>query len=520
MSINPESTNPTGVFLWARSGGGHRTAKEGIKQQKIKEYAASGKNLDTSTDIDITGEKVLSAVRLPFVGGLGDIGVRSWDNAQKKGDLKFLENYASWGWIGEILFYPIVYFKMKSILQNLKVEPDFVVSTQAFCLNAIVQAMRSVNKEKSWKMHMHVHLTDMPSKKAIHFFPSINKVAKNDDLRDMVTLHAPKPLTKANESDADFWKKYCGKINVITDKNFPLREAFLETSALKKRLEQPVIDVNIKLNRPEEAAIIKKGLAEASASSFDEGRATIKVKKEDKLAFLMLGSMPTTKSVLDWVNSFAEESQNSSVSDAQRYFFLYCGAPNTDQEQNPLLKAVSEEIDKLKIEGKIARNFNLIPFTNQSADEIALLMARSDVSITRSGGATSMELLQLDKADLPKRANKATLIHSEASLILKQDAPKQNRNWIENIIRSVKKWLGLAPSTKKQIAAQIKKMEPKEAYNALDATALRKLAIERILTRKGIVLWEGGNAKYLANKIGAHVTNPYWAKSYLKDSFF
>lgn len=492
--------NPTGLFLWARSGGGHRTAKEGIKEQKIAEYAAKGKTLDVSNDIDITGEKVLSAVKLPFIGGLGEIGVRSWDGAQKKGDLAFLERYASMGWIGEIIFYPIVYFRMKWLLQDLRVEPEFVVSTQAFCLNAIVHAMQAVNRQKAWNMKMHVYLTDMPSKKAIHFFPSIRKVTATTACRDMITLHAPKPTIKAHETEESFWQKHCGKITVVTDEKFPIRKAFLETKALKERLKKPVVDINIKLNHPSEADIISNGLSNKESSSFDDEKATIRIKNEDQLAFLMLGSQPTTKSVLDWLRKFVQEAQNKQ-DDQKRYFFLYCGQPHSDREENRLLIAVNEELKKLKL----PPNVNIVPFTNQDADEIACLMARSDVSITRSGGATSMELLELDRSDLPKRPNKRVLIHSEAALLLtKSPEPK-------GFLDFVKKLLGIARSDKKLVRAQIKKMQAKEQYQALDPEALRKLAIERLLVRKGIVLWEGGNAKYLANKIGAHITNPEFA---------
>ena len=581
MSIEP--TNPSGVFLWARSGGGHRTAKEGIKQQKIKEYAAQGKQLDTQTDIDITGEKVLSCVRIPFLGGLGDIGVRSWDNAQKNGDLAFLERYAAWGWIGEIIFYPIVYFRMKWLLQDLKVEPEFVVSTQAFCLNAIMQAMRTVNSQKSWNMHMHVYLTDMPSKKATHFFPSIRKVTGNDALKDMITLHAPPPITKKGQSESDFWEKYCGKIKVITNESFPIRQAFLDTAKLKEKLEKPSVDVAIKLNATGEADIIRNGLGTSSAAAYSDTHVTLNIKKEDKLAFLMLGSQPTATSVLEWVRTFAEESKKPSQN--QNYLFLYCGNP----QQNSLLESVNKEITALKAAGKIAPNFNVVAFTDQSADEVALLMARSNVSITRSGGATSMELLELDRADLPKPANKLVLIHSEVALACPKAAPDSTKfaqtiaaevaihmankrllcspelkavkqqmiqhaielgyskeqasllvnnilehyiysdknapkESLEDIIKDMaehaKKLSPESRPARKMIEAQMRKMQTKEQYKQHDLCQLRKLAIERVLIKKGIVLWEGGNAKYLANKIGAHVTNPLYAKSLLKDSFF
>ncbi|MBS0655366.1 MAG: hypothetical protein JSR46_06305, partial [Verrucomicrobia bacterium] len=225
-----QSHDPIGVFFWARSGNGHRTAKEGVKQQKIAEY---GPQLDTSRDYDITGDKVL--------GHFGEMGVKAWDDAQKRGDLKFLEQYSSWGWIGEIIFYPLVYFKVKWLLQELKQEPEFIVSTQAFCLKAIVHAMQTVNKERKWQMHMDLHLADLPSKKMAHFFPSIRSVTSDKHLGKLLTLHAAPPRQGLGLSEREFWHKYCGKVNVVTNEPFPIREAFLNEKKLKEKLEKPVV---------------------------------------------------------------------------------------------------------------------------------------------------------------------------------------------------------------------------------------------------------------------------------------
>src|SRR5262249_42248465 len=143
----------------------------------------------------------------------------------------------------EFFMYPIVYFRTKWMLQKLAVEPEFVVSTQAFCINAIVSAMRDVNHERGWNMHMDVYLTDMPSKKATHFFPSIRKLSNDDELCKMVTLHAPKPMLKPNETEEGFWQRYIGKVKVITSDKFPIRQAFLDTKTLKETLSKPSLEV-------------------------------------------------------------------------------------------------------------------------------------------------------------------------------------------------------------------------------------------------------------------------------------
>lgn len=592
--IQQNPSDPSGVFFWARSGGGHRTAKEGVKQQKIKETQAQGKTFRVQQDVDITGEKVLSSIKLPFIGGLGELGVKSWDEAQKKGDLKFLERYASWGWIGEIIFYPLVYFRVKWMLQDLNVEPNFVVSTQAFCLNAIMRAMQTVNKEKNWNMHMHVYLTDMPSKKAIHFFPSIRKVTADSELRNLLTLHAPPPLRKPGQTEDDdkkFWEKYCGKINVITNEQFPIREAFLETGILKARLEKPVLDVRIKLNEASEGDLISSGLSPACVHTATSKDITLKIRDKDKLGFLMLGSQPTTQSVLNWLHTFVQSGRahNSTDGDVQRFLFLYCGVAHTNDARNPLLDAVQEQIKKYKQANKLPPNFNIIPFSNQDADEIALLMARSDVSITRSGGATSMELVQLHQSDLPKRENKLTLIHSEAfqlktsnhtvidteqvastlstqmadamrkrKLLTSDDwkpikkqmldmckslgySEKKSKLIVENILRLYtskdpgavnletlfgdlqKSAILQSRATEEQeqmIATEMQRMQQKAKYQSMELPQLRQIAVENVLRKEGIVLWEAGNAKYLQKKIDAHVINPVYAARLLVGSFY
>ncbi len=546
-------TNHTGLLFWARSGGGHRTAMRAVEQQKRLEYNG---NL-TAHEVDVTGPKIL--------GFLGDLAVNAWDSAQTSGNISYLERHAWWGWLAEILMYPIVYFRTKWLLQSLAVEPEFVVSTQAFCINAIVSAMRTVNHERGWNMHMDVYLTDMPSKKASHFFPSVKKLSNDESLCRLVTLHAAKPITKANETEEEFWKKYIGKVKVITSDQFPIRQAFLKVEDLKNKLSQPALDIPFVLNRE------------------NEGPINAHIKQEDKLAFLMLGSVPTTESVHEWLKIFVKESKEGRHLNRTNHFFIYCGKPESN-----LWKSIKAEIETLKAQGKIPDNCNIVPFTDQQDPVIALLMARCDLSITRSGGITSMELYHLAMSDIPKRPNKKTLIHSEGLFFPKKAVPDA-KEFVDSILTEVAthmanrrllsspEWqevrkkmidylitLGYSKEQSKELTekvleyyaysnenaaiksleatfkefqqeaekfsqerapsrakidAQMRKMMQKGAYQALDMSALRNLAIQRVLIKEGIALWEGGNAKYLAKTIGAEVTNPHFAKDSLK-SFF
>ncbi len=408
------------VFFSSPLGGGHVTAKNAKQEQIQKEYRQLNKEIDTSTyDIDFTGEKILNAIQIPFFGGLGEMGARMWNNAQKAGDLKFLTRYASMSWLSEIIFYPLVYFKVKRMLQNMEVEPKHIVMTQAFGARAIADAVLAVNKSRKWQMKIDIYFTDIPSTKAIHFLPSIKNAVSSPALQNIVRLHAPKPLLKAEETEENFWKKHCGNINVITDETYPIRQAFLNTDYLKQELEKEALDFQLKINHPSEKSIIENGLRNEEAAHFSETHATISIQKQDKVGFLMLGSQPTTLSVLNWIESFVtaknkKEQENAENTDPrQEYLFLYCGAPPLT-ENNPLLDEVNEYITRLKAEGRLPSNFNIVPFTNQSANEIALLMARANTTITRSGGATTMEILTLFETGVVRKEHKTTIIHSEA----------------------------------------------------------------------------------------------------------
>lgn len=584
--INTER-DPAAVFFWARLGGGHKTAKDAIQERLTREYAAKGQNLDTSADYDMTGDKILNAIWLPFIGRLGDKGADSWNNAQKAGNLSTLTRIASLGWIGELLLYPFIYFKVKHLFMQMKQEPRHIISTQAFCLNAIARAVLAVNKEKGWNMHIDVHLTDLPSKMATHFFPSVRRATNDAKLQKLITLHAPHPLVKSGSSEADFWRKHCGKAHVVSSDVYPIRRAFLETKSLGEKLSKSETTISMKLNHENESKILDCGKEDTEAKTYE-----ITVKKEDKVGFLMLGSQPTTESVRAWLHTFVEESRKQTQKkDREYYFFLFCGAPEKANAQNPLLESVRKEIECMQKQHTLPANVHIVPFTNQNADFIAHLMARSDLTITRSGGATSMELLQLRQSkDIPKRPDQCTFIHSEAlsrpkdqesyaalettlhSLVEAIHTTKGTKvrlspeEWIfvakelektcrkmgiskkeaaalsQSIIECYKK--GHAPSQTivrnilsafqnrtesmssqsiartRKIEKKVNELRKKEKYASLPEKQLRQQATEALLRDEGIILWEGKNAKYLQEKLGAEVVNPEFAQQSLREKFF
>jgi hypothetical protein len=351
-------------LIWARCGGGHRVAKDSLQQRFIHEYAEKGIDLDVSRTYDMMGEF--------FLDPLGNFIVYLWDKSQRKGKVKTQSRLIALQKHLDRLVFPIVYLKMLHLLLSLPEEPEYVVSTQPIATLALLKAIRYVNLKRGWKVRLHLYLTDMPTQKASHFLRSLKRIGRDPLLAPLLTVYSPPAITESE----DFWRQSCGMLEVITDRVFPIRNAFLQTDSLKEKLESP----HLMLSMGEQSYLIEK---------------------ETKVTFLMLGSQPPHRGVLDWVDAIIARAQNTKE---KHFFFVYCG-PN---EHKDLLKAVTKRLSKAP------EGLTIIPLQTQAEENLALLMARCNRTITRSGGSTSMELLHLFQSGaIFDPLNRETVIHDD-----------------------------------------------------------------------------------------------------------
>ena len=576
--------SPFGIYIWAPLGGGHKTAKDGVKTIQVErgevsqtvEGNAEGRIFrvvpvnEGKNDIDITKFVNLGPLRF------GDWTAKMWNDAQMRGDLGTLQRIALpiSVRVSEFFMGWIVRLRFKAMLRGLKTPPRHIVSAQAFCIKDIARAIASVNKEKGWDMQLEVYLTDLPSKRATHFFPSMKRLASDPELSRITKLYAKSPRLKKGVSEKKFWRDHCGEITVVTDQPFPIRAAFRNTEALGEKLKQPILDVTLILNQPCEKKIIENH----ESCEVKEKEVVFHLKPQDKVGFLMLGSQPTQEAVLSWLQTFVKARGEKKFSDGrQHYLFLYCGAPKEKIEQNPLLAAVHAEIEKMKKAGQLPDDVHIVPFTNQGPDFIASLMGRSDMSITRSGGATSMELLTLGQSPhIPKRENKCTFIHSEALMRLDDahileklqahlerlafasptdaywndlykemshacramgiseaecevcfQTAKSEKKTVAQILADVDALAARASkesvSRRKKIDHKMSALRTKDKYKNHSESDLRRVATEKLLLEEGVILWEGKNARYLQESLqdqGVRVVNPEFAREDLSLKFF
>lgn len=656
------SENPEILGIWSRGGGGHKAAWDAyaqrvgskgvtIKNSQGQEEIIQGKNKVVAYDMMDKGllgdcDNILAWLFLIFTWQtIGDYCAKQWDSAQQSGDVAKLTDIASKQWIAEILFYWIVYFKVKSRIKEMNVLPKVVVSTQALCTSAIAHAILAVNKERGSSIQLHHYMTDMATKKSTHFFQSLSAIGKNEELCKLYTLHVSS-ATKLQSKDEEVIRTNCQgiKFEWIRHADFPIREAFLDVGKINEQLDQNVAQLQIKVNSShgfpdaldENEAIltglnphVAESMVREEATADSNGFLQIPVKQEDKVAFLMLGSQPSKQAVLDWIKSLTltaalKQQLEDTENPTQHYFFVFCGAPeatpmsekekiaagiSVDEtkykyKKNELLRNVEAHLKQLKEEGKLPDNFNVIPFTFQDDKALAPLIARSDLTITRSGGSTCFELIHLHESAeeglIPKRENRLSIVHSEgmhkgnidmyrsqkakehliAGLLgmgsgtnietnistvewqeireeilhiakdkgLDQEKVEEllaffhpdsldqgsttlspeNTITLKKLSEALESYLqrknAFIPLTEQEkeemISAKMAHLQEKQKYQEMDASKLRKIAIEKLLIEQGTCVWEAGNAKYLGDVIGAQVSNPEYAQESIAKHFF
>ncbi len=444
------------IFIWSRGGAGHKAVMDAKKQEWIS------KGSEDLLDLDIFGKEFLNRIKLPIMGRFGDFCVNFWNSAQEGGNIFTQKILINLQWFADILFYPAVYFKFKKILNEITHPPRQIIVTQPICNTAIARAIYKTNRKRGWNMHIDLWMSDLPTAKATHFFSSVKKISRFKKLSQLVTLYAPPPQLKAGEDHAEWWLENCGKVRVITDQPVPIRQAFIDQKSLIGK------KVNLKL-RSEEGE-----------------QQDIIVDKKDRVATLMLGSQPSKNAMLDYVDivmKLAKEQKRKHKrrSDFHYYFFVFMGS-NHD--------ASLREAIEMRMNCPHCPDFlKIIPFVFQTDEELAPLLARSDVTLTRSGGSTAMELMHLNRD-----RKGVTLIHSEAY----ERKPKE-------------------------ASAKLGKGKVSINQKSVKITALFKKLTnfsEQVLMKKGIISWEAGNAEYLKKKIEAQIVTPVQIEQVLKSAFF
>lgn len=362
------------LIITSSGGGGHIVAANAIHHYKLKK---NPENRVQQFDVMRSG--------CSYGTTFGTKCTDMWDEAQRKGDVEKQKRLMSLQPITEAFFFLGAFFTVLYQLLTFKTLPKKVICTQLLNLYAITLAVRLANliryKEERKITKLDLYVTDLPTDKATHILGSLRRLHMvSQSSFDMIRLHTP----KCAQDDSDtFWKQVYLKPNQIKYESLPVSEAFSKVEDLP--LPRTTVDVSI----------LKENIKE-----------DYNLRGQDKVGLIMLGTAPEESAILGYVDEIIKQSNEKSNfsddKDSNAYFFVSCGKAQSGKSTNELYEKVMNKISQANLHPRL----KIVPFTNQP---VPLIFARSDMTITRSGGITSAEILALkERPDDQKRV----LIHS------------------------------------------------------------------------------------------------------------
>jgi hypothetical protein len=412
------------VLIVTSSGGGGLLQAANAKEQQIKA---------SYSHVEVIQRDVL---RHWMWRWLGDFFASQWNRAQLRGDVWYQELMGNYGApLMEYFFWPHIF--ICSLYTLFKYDVDRVIDTQVMGTSALIKAIRIFKRAKKKNVILEKVLVDLPTPKATHFFNSIKKLSDQD--RSLFRLITIAPLLEPGETEAEFWAKHCNlTARELVYEGFYVRQAF----RLYRKTREPRSSFSLVTHYKtrEEFALIQAALRKASSSvKWNANSLAVSVAPNEHVFTILLGSQPSKEGTLGYVKQFLKLAQDPELPKTKTYLFVFCA--DHVSGTNSLMQRVSDFVAALQ---PYPSHFTIIPMSFQPDSVIAPLFHRSDITCTRSGGQTAMEIMSVGTGE--------AWIHSEAKK-------------------------GIGPLTEEELLA-------------------------------GIPAWESANAVYLQRMIGAKIVTP------------
>ena len=369
------------ILIITSSGGGGLLQAAKAKQQEI---------LSRSPEAEVMVRNIMEDWIWPW---LGKSFVEMYNTGQRRGNL-LIQRICTWAMpAGECIFWLFSFFHCLKTLFTEKV--DRVLDTQVMGTAAIIKAIRIYNFRAKKKVFLEKVIVDMPTAKATHFLGPIRKLSASD--RKQIRLATIKPLLRAGETESDFWQMHCRLgLSQIHYEDLFVRSAFLK---LRAKPQPDRLDLCVSYQSQEELNLIFQSLAKGSIFyKVDKKGLKIQIDQEMRVISLLLGSQPAVQSTLRYVKNWIELAR--AWRQTRAILFVFCS--KYGKGESSLLRAVSD----LVANSAPPRHLTIVPLSFQNEEVVAPLFARSDITCTRSGGQTAMEVMCV----LPK----SIWIHSEA----------------------------------------------------------------------------------------------------------
>jgi|JI9StandDraft_1071089.scaffolds.fasta_scaffold06030_2 hypothetical integral membrane protein (TIGR02206 family) len=332
------------LLLTIAGGGGHLEAAK----------AKMGELYENYPGIEVLQKDLF----LDFLPLLGKPVLSSWNRSQVAGKSASLGKFFSKVQkIGEYLMGPLVFFLLVRFLEKNRI--SMIIDTQAFGTRAIIRAIRYMRSWHGQEIYLEKSLTELPTKEFNFFAESIRNLSLKD--RGFLKLRTTEPLLEEGETDGGFWQKYYSlSLSSVIYGSLPVRGSFLKYSDPKVSERELTV-------------------------SLEEGPFLITA--HDKVALILLGSNPDKKAVKSYIEEFLLKAKEIVKGGHRHILLVFC----SKQED------LKEEIKEI---AKRAENLIIVALGYQREEVTAALLHRADLTLTRSGGVTSMELLLVSRGQI------------------------------------------------------------------------------------------------------------------------
>lgn len=328
--------------------------------------------------------------------GLGKFCIQYWNGAQRRGRVKAQVFAMQMQIVFDWFSWPNVFYKTLKTLYQENV--DRVIDTQNMGTSAILKAIRIFNRHKKKSVILEKIVVDLPSKAAIHYFRSIKSLSRKD--KRLLRLKTIAPLLEEGQSAEEFWQTHCGlSESEIQYEDLNVRQSFRSLRG-KARGNEP-LQLPFAFQSSEEWEWMRLCLERGPVHYSVHGHSVeCSIPAQDRVVTILLGSQPSVEATFNYVKAclklVRERPRARPV-----HLFVFCAEHRVGKDS--LLKKIATFMQEI---AHWPKNFSVIPFSFQSDTTIAPLFHRSDLTVTRSGGQTAMELMAVNSGEI--------WIHSEA----------------------------------------------------------------------------------------------------------
>jgi hypothetical protein len=369
-----KNNKPCVLIITLICGGGHLQAANALRKKIVKADPAM-----SVIQVDLFND---------WMGKLiGRFLTNIWNVPLQKGHNFISLCYSYFGIpIADVIFFIPLFIQAFRTFQKYSFLR--IIDTQCVGTTAITLALYLSNKLKKKNLKVEKILTEIPTKRAIHFFHPLRLLPNR--LKKLIELNVVEPLPL----EQNFWKKNTGlnddQIKIITP---PLREAFFQLSNLPITREEYKIKMSFS-SEEEKDKVVKIAKIESKIIFEDPRNITVDCSENCDLTTIMLGSQPHTKTIHKYLEKFSELIRHSP---SKEYLLFVLG--NSSISGWKQLLNFWEDLEDLP------KNFHPILLSMQEHETVAHLLKISNRTITRSGGLTSMELFKIQQ--------KNALIHTD-----------------------------------------------------------------------------------------------------------